>query len=759
MTDFPNKGVWSTKPAEKWEEGYIVGNGALGGILYGAPHTFKLVANHHTLFLKQHKMNEIPNLSTHLDSLRETIEMDGYQKGVEYFEQKALEKGYQGLTMSDPYHPGSEIEFQINENQESITEYNRQLNYENATVTEQFTTASGKLFTKTLFCSKEQEALYFKLTSNQPFDLSFSLTDFQHPELQQEVIQMTDHRLVQKASYTDQSGYVSSVDWIVREGEVTIEKDWITVTQTNEISLALSIQPEAVTNPIESIEQIQQAHIQEFQSTYNQVSLRLVDAEERSRSLDDIVEEMRTTEMVPLVLYEKLYDASRYVIQSMAGEALPNLQGIWGGDFSPAWSGDYTLDTNVQLAIASLASLGLFEQFDGLFNRMAEYHEDFRENAACYYGCRGYLMPVHASTRALHVHWNSEWPMVLWTAGAGWMSHFYDEYFTYTQDKGFLKEKAIPFYEETLLFYEDFLTIKAGKVHLRPSYSAENGMGDTATMDIAVIKETIWNLQKAYHLLGEPVPEKYETLLAQLPDYMIDSEGILKEWIDETKAENFNHRHFSNLYPVFQSKEIDQKSPALWAAANKAFDKRIEAWLLSEDGDTSSSHGRIHAAMCGIALERSKEVEAALRELVINESFFPSLATAHYNQAHVFNVDANGSFPKVLHDALIYSEADGLLTLFKATPTWLNKGALSGIRLPKGVVVKAFEWDLTQTEKSCRLTLQSDRDLTVSIQLQPQYTLLGSDKDTIQLILTGQKAQTIDLPFTMLEDVPDGENS
>ncbi|MFC6463564.1 glycoside hydrolase N-terminal domain-containing protein [Marinilactibacillus sp. GCM10026970] len=758
MTDFLNKGVWSTKPAEKWEDGYIVGNGALGGILFGSPNVFNLVANHHTLFLKQNKMNNIPDMSDHLDSFKAIIEAKGYQKGVEYFEKVALEKGYQGLTMSDPYHPGSEIQLEIEVDGKSVTDFQRQLDYEKGLAIETFE-AKKQRFKKILFCSKANGALYLKIESNDPFDVSFSLKDYQNPELNQEIVQLTDCRLVQKSTYLDQTSYVSSLDWNISEGTVAVHQDQVEIKQTRAICFALSIHSEAVTNSMDDFEQIQQAHIQEFQATYNQVSLTLVDDEDRRKSLDEIVEEMHEMHTVPIVLYEKLYDASRYVIQSMTGKALPNLQGIWGGDFSPAWSGDYTLDTNVQLAIASLASLGLFEQFDGLFNKMADYHEDFKENAARYYGCRGYLMPVHASTRALHVHWNSEWPMVLWTAGAGWMSHFYDEYFEYTQDKIFLKEVAIPFYIETLLFYEDFLTIQEGKVHLRPSYSAENGMGDTATMDIAVIKETIWNLKKAYQLLDEPVPEKYERLLTQLPDYMIDSDGILKEWIDETKAEHFNHRHFSNLYPVFQSKEIDQKSPILWEAANKAFDKRIEAWLLNEDGDTSSSHGRIHAAMCGIALERPNEVEAALRELVINESFFPSLATAHYNQAHVFNVDANGSFPKVLHDALIYSEADDALTLFKATPRWLSKGSLKGIRLPKDILVEQLEWDLVGKEKTCRLTLQSDLDQTVSVQLQQQYTQEKTNVDVIQVVLTNQKAQTIDLQFTTLEDVSDGETN
>src|SRR5699024_1727878 len=139
-----------------------------------------------------------------------------------------------------------------------------------------------------------------------------------------------------------------------------------------------------------------------------------------------------------------------------------------------------------------------------------------------------------------------------------------------------------------------------------------------------------------------------------------------------------------------------KESPDLWEAAHKAFDKRLEAWLLSEDGDTSSSHGRIHAAMCAIALERPEDVEASLNELLINRAFYPSLATSHYNHSNVFNLDANGSYPKVIHDGLLYPEADGSITLFKALPKWLSEGEISGIRLPNGIYVKRFKWNLTE---------------------------------------------------------------
>ena len=47
--------------------------------------------------------------------------------------------------------------------------------------------------------------------------------------------------------------------------------------------------------------------------------------------------------------------------------------------------------------------------------------------------------------------------MTFWLAGAAWYSLFYYDYYMYTLDKDFLRERALPFMEQAALFYEDFL--------------------------------------------------------------------------------------------------------------------------------------------------------------------------------------------------------------------------------------------------------------------------------------------------------------
>src|SRR5699024_3764833 len=174
---------------------------------------------------------------------------------------------------------------------------------------------------------------------------------------------------------------------------------------------------------------------------FQRVQLTLAHPDDRLRTVEDLMTEAKQTDMIPPALVEKLYDAGRYMFICSAGELSPNLQGLWTGTFEPAWSGDFTFDTNVQLSIASALSSRLFEGMHGFFRMIDEFMPAFRQNASLYYGCRGIMSAAHASDSGLHFHWNEDWPLHFWTCGAGWLGHWFYQYYLHTGDKGFLKEQ------------------------------------------------------------------------------------------------------------------------------------------------------------------------------------------------------------------------------------------------------------------------------------------------------------------------------
>ena len=92
-------------------------------------------------------------------------------------------------------------------------------------------------------------------------------------------------------------------------------------------------------------------------------------------------------------------------------------------------------------------------------------------------------------------------------------------------------------------------------------------------MDVAVAKELLQNLISASRTLGKNRGKlaRWQTMLEKMPDYMISDDGIIKEWLTPRLENNDNHRHCSQLYPLFDGMpEEIARSPELQAAFRKS---------------------------------------------------------------------------------------------------------------------------------------------------------------------------------------------
>ena len=253
---------------------------------------------------------------------------------------------------------------------------------------------------------------------------------------------------------------------------------------------------------------------------------------------------------LPAALAEKIYDGGRYMFICCAGELPPNLQGIWTGSWRPAWSGDFTLDTNLQLAMKHAYTADLGELMQGYFRMIEDFYPEWRLNAKRTYGCPGYLTNARASNTALLLHWG-KWPGIFWTGGCGWLAHFFYDHWQFTGDETFLKEHTVPLLKEIASFYEAFVILdpNTGRYEFIPSYSPETGAGITSTMDVMVCKDVLTSLIAACKTLDieqANIP-KWEAMLKRLPEYRINEDGALAEWIPEGGPERYKHRHLSHL--------------------------------------------------------------------------------------------------------------------------------------------------------------------------------------------------------------------
>ena len=208
-------------------------------------------------------------------------------------------------------------------------------------------------------------------------------------------------------------------------------------------------------------EALRARHEKVHNALFGRTRIDLGGGAESARPIEDLIREGMEKGIYPPTLFEKLYDACRYAVISSSGELPPGGKGIWIGQWVGDWNTNFTLDTNLQLEVASLLSANLPELMEPLFQMFLSKPrmEDFRTNASRILGCKGIQVPQTTwFDCGLNVAWGG--PLSsgeYWTAAAAWFAGIFYDYYRYTGDRHFLKERLVPFMKETARFYEDWL--------------------------------------------------------------------------------------------------------------------------------------------------------------------------------------------------------------------------------------------------------------------------------------------------------------
>ncbi len=267
------------------------------------------------------------------------------------------------------------------------------------------------------------------------------------------------------------------------------------------------------------------------------------------------------------------------------------------------------------------------------------------------------------------------------------------EWYQISGDDEFFINRVLPIMKEISLFYEDFLTEynDDGTFMFIPSYSPENTpkisselqnkgwqpsqASINATMDVAAAKELYTTLIATCQELGieqENIP-KWTEMLSKMPDYLINEEGALKEWIHPNLDDEYNHRHISHLYPVWPGHEVNPEETPEWFEASKVA-------LEMRGRENYSAHGVVHCALVAARQKNAERVVDNLKLLLQDGNYVhSSLVTSHNPNRDIYNVDANCSLPTLVIEMLAYT-TPGLIELLPALPSEISKGQITGIR-------------------------------------------------------------------------------
>jgi len=736
----PERGFISSKPAETWEKGLICGNGTIGANVLSRPLDETIVFSHERLFLPMGDPVMPPNIAPRLFEIRRLIQQGLYRQAAQLAFDLSEQKSFM---YPDPFVPAFDLNIQMDA-ERKITDYMRSVDFQTGEATVHWADSRG-VFERRLFVSRADGIAVLLITGPNQGTVSCKLK-LKPREPSQKLnprtlasssrrfkSHITDLKITAEESILTYRnnfakaypGSIHALEGVasvfVKNGAATPEGEALVITGADQVLVFIDIKMIYDSDRSRIVEtktfldslstdyqHLLQRHERIHGELFNRMRLDLSGGSDRELTTEELLAKT-TNEFPSKALIEKEFDAGRYNIISCTGKLPPTLQGVWGGTYSPSWASDFTHNGNVPSAIASMLMGNMSELMLAYTSYMESIVPYLELNAQRIFGARGIVLPSRSSTNGFNNAFAPDFAGAFWVGGAAWAAHFFYDYYQYTGDRKFLGEHALPFMEKAALFFEDYLIEGPdGKYIFSPTQSPENTPSNTksqgsfnATMDVAAAKELLRNVIAASRELEvnqDKIP-LWQKMLEKMPEYMINKDGAVKEWLTQKLEDQYSHRHSSHLYPLFDGmpEEIAQ-NPELRAAFKRIIEIKLDRhW---KKGSGFMSFGLVQLGQAATSLGENELAYQCLVHLV-NRYWLNNLASMH-NHKSLFNMDISGGLPAVIIKMLVASES-GKIQLLPALPSSWAEGKVTGVCARGG-----FEVDITwQAGKLTEVVIRS----------------------------------------------------